>query len=60
MNKKLWQMFENFSHTVTKLDQGQDYRIDVFYSGNNSATSELIQTRFVVINQAIGQPYTVV
>jgi hypothetical protein len=52
MNKKLWRMFENFSHTVVNLNQGRDYKIEVFPSGNN--TTQIIHTRNAVINPSTG------
>jgi hypothetical protein len=39
MNKKLWQMFENFSHTVAKLNLGRDYKIEVFPFGYDHDTN---------------------
>ena len=54
MNKKLWRMFENFSHTVANLNQGRDYKIEVFLSGNNTTTTQIIHTRNAVINPSTG------
>jgi hypothetical protein len=31
MNKKLWRMFENFSHTVANLNQGRVIRLRFFF-----------------------------
>jgi hypothetical protein len=54
MNKKLWRMFENFSHIVANLNQGRDYKIEVFPFGNNTTTTQTIHTRNSVINPLIG------
>lgn len=54
MNKKLWGLFGNFPHTKTNLDQGRDYRIDIFLSGGNSTVNEIVYTRDTVINTSTG------
>jgi 1-acyl-sn-glycerol-3-phosphate acyltransferase len=38
-------MFANFIHTVEKLNQGRDYKIVVFPSGNNTTTTQIIHKK---------------
>ena len=54
MNKKLWGLFGNFSHTKTNLDQGRDYRIDVYLCGGNAGVNEIVHSRNAVINTSSG------
>ena len=54
MNNNLWNLFNNFSHTKTNLDQGRDIKIDVYLCGENSGTNEVVHTRNSVVNTSTG------
>lgn len=60
MNAKLWRLFDNFSHTITNLDQGRDYKIDVYLCGGNATQTEIVHTRDTVINPSSGADCIVV
>ena len=46
MNKKLWAMFDNFTHSITDLNQGRYFKIDVFLNGTNSMTNTVVHKKF--------------
>ena len=50
MNKKLWAMFDNFTHSITDLNQERYVKIDVFLNGTNKTTNTVVHTRNSVIN----------
>ena len=54
MNKKLWNLFGNFSHSITNLNQERYAKVNVFLNGINATTNTVVDTRNSVVNTSIG------